>query len=292
MRSRKRLTPPKRYYHKGSTGAPLVLIHGIGGTWRIWEPVVPLLEASLPVLAPTLAGHWGGAGPPGGKWPTVNSMADDVETLMNGLGIGKAHVVGHSMGGAVALELLRRRRALSVLALCPGVAWPGLGQRVSLFLRLTLGYGKARTIAPRAELLLRNRWVRRFVFRTFLAEPEALSPAVAAMLSRGMAYCPAYFRTMMAVGASSGIRPLRVHPGTVRLIWAANDRVVPVSQFREALLERVGALPETVVEGVGHLLMFDDPRRTARLVLDNVLAAAPEDRIGDRRDRRPPEDQR
>ncbi len=274
--------PPERYYRKDSTGAPLVLIHGIGGTWRHWEPVLPLLEASCSVLAPTLTGHWGGS-PPGRAWPSVEAMADDIESLMDGFRLGKAHVVGHSLGSWVALELLRRGRALSVLALCPGAAWPKLRQRAWLLTRLTAGRAKARAIAPRAELLLRRRWIRRFAFRSFLEDPEGLAPSVAAELLRGNAHCPTYWRTVIALGTSAGIRPLPTRLHAVRVVWAGNDRIVPAARFREALFERIGPVSETTVRNVGHLLMSEAPQRVARLVLDDILSEPPADRTAQHR---------
>lgn len=287
MRSNEVVLPPERYYYRSSTGAPVVLIHGFGGTWRNWDPVLPLLETSCSVLAPTLAGHWGGS--PVRGWPTVESMVDDVEALMDELGIGTAHAVGHSLGAWVALELLRRGRALSVLGLCPAAAWPTLGQRAALFRRLVPDYGKARLIAPRAELLLRSRWVRRYAFHSFTERPEALAPGPAAVLLWGTAYCPTFLRALVSLGRISGIRPLPAHRSAVRVVWAEKERVVPAARFREALLERIGPVAETTVEGAGHLLVFEDPRRTARLLLDNVLGAVPGDGASGCRDRNPPE---
>lgn len=280
MLSSRDVVPPERYYRKSSSGAPLVLIHGLGGTWRNWEPVLPLLEPSCSILAPTLVGHWGG-GPPGRVWPTVDAMADDIESLMDGFGLGKAHVVGHSLGSSVALELFRRGRAVSVLALCPGATWSKPGQRAWLLARLTATRARARLIAPQADRLLRRRWIRRSAFRSLVEEPETLAPSAAAMLVRGTARCPTYSRTIMSLGMSAGIRPLPGQRRAVRVVWAGSDRIVPMARFRESLLERIGPVAETIVWNVGHLLMFEDPHRVARLVLDGVLAAQREDRTSE-----------
>src|ERR1700733_3476563 len=65
--------------HRGGTGTPLLLLHGIGGIWRVWSPVLPYLEPHHDVLAPTLAGH--GGGPPLDSLiaPTLEALTDVLE---------------------------------------------------------------------------------------------------------------------------------------------------------------------------------------------------------------------
>src|ERR1700758_2644479 len=108
--------------HRGGSGEPLVLIHGFSGTWRVWEPIVPLLEPSHDVLATTLGGHVGGPQIAPGE-VTVAMLADLLESAMDDAGFDTAHVVGNSLGGWLALELGHRGRARSVVALAPAGGW-------------------------------------------------------------------------------------------------------------------------------------------------------------------------
>ena len=100
-----------------TTKPPLVLLHGVTNSARIWDDVVPLLDETFELLVPTAAGHRGGPPDPGGL--TIARLVDDVETLLDDHGLHQAHLAGNSMGGWMALELARRGRALSVCALSP-----------------------------------------------------------------------------------------------------------------------------------------------------------------------------
>lgn len=85
--------------HRSGAGAPLVLLHGLNLSWRIWQPVIPLLEEEHTVIAPTLAGHLGGPGLAAGNHG-IAPVADAVEELMGDIGIDRAHVVGNSLGAS------------------------------------------------------------------------------------------------------------------------------------------------------------------------------------------------
>ncbi|PQV47656.1 alpha/beta fold hydrolase [Paraburkholderia sp. BL21I4N1] len=98
--------------------ASVVLIHGVGMSQRVWAPQVePLLAADFQVVVYDMLGHGGSVLPP--VEPVLGDYAGQLEALLDGLGIARAHVVGHSMGALVALEfaLTRAARTLSVAAL-------------------------------------------------------------------------------------------------------------------------------------------------------------------------------
>src|SRR5204863_3072448 len=106
--------------YRGGSGDPLVLLHGGGGTRRLWRTTIPLLEPHHDVLAVTLAGHFGG---PPGEPATLETIVDAVERDMDEAGFETAHVAGGSLGGWVAFELARRGRAASVVAIAPVGGW-------------------------------------------------------------------------------------------------------------------------------------------------------------------------
>src|SRR5918911_4224216 len=112
-------------HHRGGSGAPLVLIHGIGHTWRGWRPMLPLLEERFDVLAVDLPGFGRSDPLPAGIDSTPEALADAVEDEMARHGFDRAHIAGNSLGGWIALELARRGRALTVTAISPaGLATP------------------------------------------------------------------------------------------------------------------------------------------------------------------------
>src|SRR5690349_5513257 len=110
-----------RLYRAGD-GEPLVLVHGFTATWRCWHPVLADLVARFEVIAPTLHGHDGGPEAPGGMH-ALSDAADHFETLLDELGVETAHFAGNSMGGAISLEMAKRGRARSVVAISPGGGW-------------------------------------------------------------------------------------------------------------------------------------------------------------------------
>ncbi len=87
--------------YRAGEGEPLVLIHGFTATWRCWLPVLAELVPRFEVIAPTLHGHDGGMPVPRTDQPFgIARAADHLEEHLDELGIGTAHLVGNSMGGA------------------------------------------------------------------------------------------------------------------------------------------------------------------------------------------------
>src|SRR5271168_3976263 len=109
--------------HRGGTGTPLLLLHGIGAIWRAWSPVLPYLEPHHEVIVPTLHGHAGGPPLDSEVEPSVQALADGIEELLDRLGLQKVHIAGNSLGGWIGIELARRGRARSLVLLSPAGAW-------------------------------------------------------------------------------------------------------------------------------------------------------------------------
>src|ERR1700704_3809703 len=99
--------PPPR----GGRGPPLLLVHGLGLSWRSWEPVLDALEVRHDVVSIDLPGFGESPPLPDDAVPTATRLADAVESELDRLGLETPAVVGNSLGGWVALELARRGRA-------------------------------------------------------------------------------------------------------------------------------------------------------------------------------------
>ena len=116
--------------YRAGEGEPLVLVHGFTATWRCWMPVVGELVPRFDVIAPTLHGHDGGPQPDRSDHAhSLTHAADHLERLLDDLGVDDAHFAGNSMGGALSLELAKRGRARSVVAISPGGGWNAGGHR-------------------------------------------------------------------------------------------------------------------------------------------------------------------
>src|SRR6266852_1038392 len=100
-----------RSLYRAGAGEQLVLLHGFTGIWQHWRPVLAELVTRFEVIAPTLAGHDGGPPFPSDGPLTLHAAADSLERHLDELGVDSAHLVGNSMGGALAIELAARGRA-------------------------------------------------------------------------------------------------------------------------------------------------------------------------------------
>src|SRR5665213_2781613 len=109
---------PLSHYRRGH-GEHLVLIHGIGSLWQMWEPVLDGLVAHRDVIALDLPGFGASPMPPPGTPPGIDSLITLVQEFLSELGIERPHVAGNSMGGLIALEMARRRTVRSATALSP-----------------------------------------------------------------------------------------------------------------------------------------------------------------------------
>ena len=96
-------------YHREGEGQPLVLLHGIGHHWQGWRPVISRLSDRFDVIACDSPGFGASAPLPSGIDPTIASYVDAFEWFFAELGLERPHVAGNSMGGAIAIELARRR---------------------------------------------------------------------------------------------------------------------------------------------------------------------------------------
>jgi pyruvate dehydrogenase E2 component (dihydrolipoamide acetyltransferase) len=101
------------------TRAPAVLIHGYAGDMNNWLFNIPALAADRPVIALDLPGHGGSSKDVGDG--SLASLAKDVAVALDALGVARCHIVGHSLGGAVAARLAIDRPALvaSLILICP-----------------------------------------------------------------------------------------------------------------------------------------------------------------------------
>jgi pimeloyl-ACP methyl ester carboxylesterase len=254
--------------HRGGAGEPIVLIHGGGGTWRQWQPVIPLLVRHHEVMAVNLTGHWGGPPPPlAGVEASIDVFVDGVERDMDAAGWSGAHVAGTSLGSWVALELAKRGRVRTCTALAPLGAWPTEGARL-----LALGY---RLLHRGAQLMARDpgRWTKRPRLRRLLlwhhfAHPDRMDPSYAAHMIVGMANCtilPGFLDWVTEHGGPEDLEEVRC---PVQLVFPSKDLVLPRRHYGEPLIAGIPDAEVHDLPGVGHVATWDDPRLVAGVILD------------------------
>ena len=105
------------------TGPSLLLVHGIGGSWRSWNTILPALSEVRDVVALDLPGH--GESPAVASSGTFKGLADSVENFIVDQGIEGIDIVGSSLGARIVLEMARRGKVGATIALDPGGFWRG-----------------------------------------------------------------------------------------------------------------------------------------------------------------------
>ena len=230
-------------------GEPVVLVHGIPGSGRIWEPVAERLAPDFHVIAPDLLGFGGSPGEPEPDALWADAQARALAALLDERGVDRATVVGHDFGGPVALMLAALRPELaSRLVLCAtnafadtpiplpirAVTWPLVGGAAA---RLLFS-GPALAAMAGRELVgdAREQRSTRTIFTTALREV-------------GERYEP----------VERSLRSLR---GPALVVWGEKDPFFAVEQGRRT----ADAVPDgrlALYDGCGHYVPVDAPERLA-----------------------------
>jgi pimeloyl-ACP methyl ester carboxylesterase len=248
-------------------GDPLVLFHGILGSERMWRDVVPYLAAHHDTIAPTALGHSGGS-PARSRPARIADVIDDAERLLDSLGVQKAHLVGNSMGGWVAIELARRGRARSVCTFSPAGFWDSSGtreHRAVVALRRTIR--DARRGRPLLPVLAQSRRFRRWAMQLNAVHGERMTAADVVGAADDLLGC-AVAHDLLATRES--IAPFDRPPCPMTLVWAAHDRVFPIAANSARARATLPDARYLVLDDVGHVPMFDDPGLVARTILNST----------------------
>ena len=268
------------YREAGDPALPvLLLVHGITSSSATWEPVIPALAEHVHVIAPDLLGH-GESDKPRADY-SLGALASGLRDLLAFLGHDRATVVGHSLGGGVAMQFAYQyyEQCERVVLVSSG----GLGRELSLALR-------AATL-PGAELVLpviASRHVRDagdLAARLLGRLPLRLRPSVAEAV-RGYASLAdsptrkAFLHTLRSVVGPGGQRisaadRLYLAEGQSSLIvWGALDAIIPVAHAHAAHSGLPGSRLE-VFEQSRHFPHQDEPMRFARVLLDFLRTTEP-----------------
>jgi pimeloyl-ACP methyl ester carboxylesterase len=254
-------------HRRSGTGEPLVLMHGIGSRWQMWEPVMGRLAEQHDVIAVDLPGFGASPMPPPGTPPGIDSLVALVSEFLGQLGVERPHVAGNSMGGLLALEMANRGLARSATALSPA----GFASRaemtygrVSLWLSVRL----ARRTARYSETLFATAFGRKLGLNLLVARPERLTAAEAADNIGALAEAPWFDATLPALRAYEfpGAEAVEV---PVTVAWGAKDRLLWPRQARRA----ARAIPRArvlLLDGCGHVPTWDDPEQVARVLLEGA----------------------
>jgi pimeloyl-ACP methyl ester carboxylesterase len=266
-------------YTEAGDGPVVLLLHGIAGSGHTWDPVIDALAGRLHVIAPDLLGHGESAKPRGDY--SLGAYASGVRDLLTALGHDAATVVGHSLGGGVAMQFAYQfpERCERLVLVDSG----GLGREVTPVLR-------AATL-PGAE------WVLPVIaHRRLLGAASALGRAASKLplparpalreVARGYASLvdtqarAAFVHTARSVIDLAGQRVdasdrlyLAAELPTM-VVWGGRDSFIPVTHAAH-FAELVPTARVEVFERAGHFPHVDEPARFARTLLDFVRTTTP-----------------
>jgi pimeloyl-ACP methyl ester carboxylesterase len=255
--------------YRAGYGEPLVLLHGFMSTWHQWRPVLAELVPEFEVIAPTLAGHDGGP-PFQARENTLAATGDAMEGRLDELGVGRAHLVGNSMGGALVLELAKRGRALSVVALAPGGGWaPESGEADRLARLFTRQRQLARAFAPMVPRVVRSPIFRRLALRDVVYRGELVPPADVVQMMRASLRCTIFASVIDALRSDRArVNDLHEISAPTLIAWPRHDRTLPMSHHADRFRTEIPGVAFRVLEGVGHVPNWDDPQLVASLIRD------------------------
>ena len=258
--------------HRAGTGTPLLLLHGIGGIWQAWSPVLPYLEPHHDVIVPTLHGHGGGPALDSQVVPSVQALVDGIEDELDRLGLPTVHIAGNSLGGWIGIELARRGRARSLVLLSPAGAWRSPRRLRATAHGIRFSFSALARNSARAEAIAGRRLLHWAMLAGQVAHPHRVPRETLVTYIHASGQSPVV-EPLLRVLHLTPVDPLpadRDYP--VRLVWAERDRILPFKHFGSPMLERLPGAELIRLSGVGHVPMSDDPAGVAELILEVTRA--------------------
>ncbi len=262
------MLPDLEYTRRGS-GTPIVLMHGIGHRREAWDPVLDRLAAKYDVIAPDLSGFGRSPAFAGGVSYTMENACDHLAAQFAEWGVTKPHVVGNSLGGAIALELGARGLVSSVTALSPAGFFGHVGRLQALVPLFLLRITAFITPKPVLRFLSTRDWGRRLIGWVLYTHPERHDAAETYGDAMAMKHATAFERTAMA-GVTYSFDSQVPVPTTIA--WGTKDRILPYTQSKTAR-ERLPQARHVDLPGCGHVPMADDPELIIRIIEQTVEAA-------------------
>jgi pimeloyl-ACP methyl ester carboxylesterase len=265
-------------YRRGE-GEPLLLLHGFKGTWHQWQPIVDFLVDRYEVIAPTLPGHDGGPVFPKEGPLRLSDAGDAVEMQLDELGLDSAHIVGSSIGGGIALELAKRGRARSVVALAPAGGWlPESKESRRLARFFVRQRALARAGRPTLPMVMSKGPTRRLALRDIMWRGERVAPPAAVQMVISSLRCPIEARVIAALRANqAAIEGLDAVRAPTLIAWPEHDRILPFTRHAARFRNEIPGVEFMMLKGVGHVPMWDAPQLVVKTIDDFVsrqIAAA------------------
>ncbi|WP_246004848.1 alpha/beta fold hydrolase [Nocardioides marmorisolisilvae] len=269
----------QRAYVMAGQGPALLLLHGLGCDHTTWNPVIRSLAKKYTVIAPDLLGHGRSAKPRADY--SVGGYANGMRDLLTVLNIDKVTVVGHSLGGGVAMQFAYQfpERTERMILVAPG----GLGPEVTPMIRAVSLPGFKMAMAALTVPGVRHVGMAgmRALSRTGMSLTHDLDevaeiydsfkdPGARAAIShvvRAVVDVRGQIVTMVDRAYLTREMPMLV-------VWGTEDKVIPVEHADRAAVIAPGAQVE-VLGNAGHFPHKDHPERFVKIVNDFIRSTRP-----------------
>jgi pimeloyl-ACP methyl ester carboxylesterase len=254
------------HYIRRGSGKPLLLLHGIGGSWRSWQTILPALTAERDVIAVDLPGF--GETPPLSGEVSIRTLADAVTEFLREHDLLGIDAVGSSMGARLVLELARRGGVVgAVVSLDPGGFWRGW-EIPTFYYSVAASIRLVRALQPVLPAVTSNTLGRTVLFAQFSAHPWRLSPKVARDELQTFVASPSFDELLhnLAYGEQQQGTPKGSIQQPLVIGWGREDRVCFPRQAGRALK----LFPDAQLywfEESGHFPQWDKPQETVQLIL-------------------------
>jgi len=255
-------------YDRAGTGEPVVLIHGIGHRRQAWRPVFERLSERYDVIAVDLAGFGESPSFPAGVPYSMEVACVHLAEQFAAWGVERPHVVGNSLGGAIALELGVRDLVSSVTALSPA-GFFGPVDRFQALGILTLLRLASQAPDRLLRALTRRALGRRLLGMTLYARPERHDPEASYGDAVALKRCTG-FEAVAKEGLHYEFSGAVDVPTTVA--WGTQDRILPYRQSARAY-RRLPHAAHVPLPDAGHVPMTDCPDEIVALVEATVARA-------------------
>jgi 3-oxoadipate enol-lactonase len=245
----------------GASETPIVIVHSLGLDWRMSHSIILALADHARVVAYDLRLHGRAIGPPTASFDLAR-CADDLSDLLDVLGCRTAHVVGFSLGGAVAqlFALTHPARVASLALVCTMARAPR-----TLYLDRARNAREHGMEAQLVETLL--RW---FSVEELAKNTPAVRYARAKVLGVSVDHWSQYWRALAEADTVANLRSLGRFPTSV--IAAERDKSTPPASMRQIADDVPGAHFETI-RAAPHMVSLECPSQTTQALVEHLHRA-------------------
>ena len=253
-------------FERHGAGPPLLLVHGLGGSVRSWDSIVPMLDRAREILVVDLPGH--GQSPPLSGRQTIAAYADALEQFIDRNNLAGVDTVGSSVGARLVLELARRGTGGHTVAFDPGGFWRGW-ETVWFRTTLAASVGLVRRLRRQIPALSQNRVARTMLLAQLSADPGGLDPRLVRNELTSIAETGVLDAMLRELASGPLQEGTATPPGRVTIGWGRQDRLLLPRQATRAQ----AAFPTAHLhwfDRCGHFPQWDRPREAADVILNTV----------------------